>query len=149
MRKSLAKLGKYRRQLGVAAFGFGLNHGVLIFHSQTNTWHPETSYLGIGMQYWHGLTLMSIMSLLAFTSNNWCIKALKKRWCALHKLTYVIALLMPWHIAKAMQLHWSPITPLGLGGCSVIIVLIIQRYLGPINLEDWLVAFRFKQQKAD
>lgn len=141
MRKSLTKLGKYRRQLGVAAFGFGLNHGVLILHRHADTWHPDTSYLGIGLGYWHGLTLITIMSILAFTSNNWCLKVLRKRWCLLHKLTYVIAFLMPWHIASAMNLHWTPITPIGLGGCAVVIFLIAQRYLAPLFSKHWRIVF--------
>jgi len=132
MRRSLSILGKYLRQLGVAAFGFSLNHGVLILHRHAGTWDSEASYLGIGLGYWHGLTLMAIMSILSFTSNNWCIKVLKKRWRVLHKLTYVIAFLMPWHIASAMNVHWTPITPMGLGGCSVVIFLISQRYLAPV-----------------
>ncbi|MEM9219375.1 MAG: ferric reductase-like transmembrane domain-containing protein [Cyanobacteria bacterium P01_F01_bin.150] len=148
IRKSLAKLGKYRRQLGVAAFGFGFNHGVLILHSQASTWHSDISYLGIGLHYWHGLTLMTIMSILAFTSNNWSLKVLKKQWRLLHKLTYIIAFLLPWHIASAMKLHWSPITPLCLGGCSCILFLIGQRYLRPLLIEYWIVIFELKQPEA-
>jgi sulfoxide reductase heme-binding subunit YedZ len=106
--KTLAWLLKYRRYLGVAAFAFGLNHGVLqILKLQLNLLDFHTY-----IRYFQGFSTLSIFTLLAFTSCDEAVKSLKSNWKKLHRLTYLVIFILPWHILDKMSGHWSYITPI-------------------------------------
>jgi methionine sulfoxide reductase heme-binding subunit len=67
------------------------------------------------------------MTLLAITSNDWSIKQLKNNWAKLHQLTYIILLILPWHIFGQMSSKWSYLTPFGLIINAVFIYFFIKR----------------------
>ena len=105
--KILNWLLKYRRYTGVAAFGFGLNHGVLLtLQRQLDLLDPQT-YL----HYFQGGASLVIFTLLAITSNDQTVKLLKTNWRKLHRLTYLAIFLLPWHVLDKMANHWSHLTP--------------------------------------
>ncbi len=104
-------LVKHRRHYGVAAFGFGLIHGVWIgIARQLDFSNPKT-----WLTYFQGITLLIIFTLLGGTSNNWSVRYLKTKWKKLHYLTYLVLLVLPWHIYDKMRDHWSWITYISLG----------------------------------
>lgn len=121
--QTLIWLLKYRRHIGVAAFSFGLNHGVLLgIERHISLLDPHT-YL----EYFQGISLMIIFTVLAVTSNDWSVKSLKANWRKLHQITYLGFFLVPWHIIDKMANHWTRLTPIGLLMISVMIVLFTQR----------------------
>lgn len=101
---------KHRRFLGVAAFLLGLNHGALQFVKQNINLLDPWTY----QYYFQGLSIMAIMTALALTSSNESVKALRKRWKKLHRLTYLIVFLLPWHVIDKMSNNWSFITPIAI-----------------------------------
>jgi sulfoxide reductase heme-binding subunit YedZ len=106
--KSLIWLLKYRRHLGIAAYALAMNHGILlIIQRQLNLLDWQT-YL----HYFQGFSSITIFTILAITSNDESVKSLKKDWKKLHKLTYLVLLIMPWHILDKMAGHWTYLTPL-------------------------------------
>lgn len=112
----LAWLLKYRRYLGITAFSLGFNHGILlIIKLQLNLLDFHTY-----IRYFQGFFSLSILSLLAFTSNDDAVKTLKTKWKKLHQLTYLIIFVFPWHILDKMSGHWTYITPI-----AVLITLVI------------------------
>lgn len=94
----------YRRYIGVATFGFAWNHiAVTINIFDLVDLHQCIEYI-------IGLSLMFILGLLTFTSNDWSVKILKKDWKKLHQLTYLILLLLPLHILDKMARKWNYFT---------------------------------------
>lgn len=121
--KILALLLKYRRHLGVAAFSLGLNHGVLlIIKLNLNLLEPLTY-----VKYFQGFSLLTIFTLLAFTSNDQSVKNLKSKWKKLHQLTYLTIFILPWHILDKMSGHWTYLTPIAVSLTTVIAALFIVR----------------------
>jgi sulfoxide reductase heme-binding subunit YedZ len=56
---------------------------------------------------WFGLTGLSILVVLALTSNNWSVRKLGgKRWKLLHRLSYVAAIVLIYHQTIAGKGHW-------------------------------------------
>ena len=56
---------------------------------------------------WFGLAGLSILVLLASTSNNWAVKKLGgKRWKLLHRLAYFAAIVLIYHQSIAGKGHW-------------------------------------------
>src|SRR5271154_5552213 len=56
---------------------------------------------------WFGLFGLSILVLLALTSNNWSVRKLGgKRWKLLHRLAYVAAIALIYHQSIAGKGHW-------------------------------------------
>jgi methionine sulfoxide reductase heme-binding subunit len=56
---------------------------------------------------WFGLIGLSILVLLALTSNNWSVRKLGgKRWKLLHRLAYVAAIALIYHQSIAGKGHW-------------------------------------------
>ena len=105
--KIIARLLKYRRHIGVAAFSLGLNHGVLlILKLQLNLLDFHTY-----VKYVQGFSTLLIFTLLAFTSHDEAVKNLKAKWRKLHQLTYLAIFILPWHILDKMSGHWTYITP--------------------------------------
>ena len=94
----LNDLQRLRRMLGLFAFFYALLHmtawlwldqgldGAVIVSEVI-----KRPYLALGM------TAVLLMVPLAITSTNAMMRRLRKRWIALHRLVYVIALLGIWH----------------------------------------------------
>ena len=56
---------------------------------------------------WFGLTGLTILVLLALTSNNWAVRKLGgKRWKLLHRLAYLAAIVLIYHQSIAGKGHW-------------------------------------------
>jgi len=57
---------------------------------------------------WFGLSGLSILVVLALTSNNWSIRTLGgKNWKLLHRFAYVAAAVLIYHQAIAGKGHWT------------------------------------------
>lgn len=121
--KTLNWLLKYRRHIGVAAFGFGMNHGILLAIDRQLDFLNWHTYI----HYFPGISTMAIFTLLTFTSNDECVKALKKNWKKLHQLTYLAIFILPWHILDKMAMHWTRLTPFGVLLTIVLLILFARR----------------------
>ncbi len=121
--KVLVWLLKHRRYVGVTAFGLGLDHGIiLIIQRKLSLLDPYTY-----VEYFQGVSILVIFTLLAITSNDWSIKKLKNNWKNLQKLTYLVVFLLPWHILGKMSGHWSYLTPFAVLLSTGLAILFIQR----------------------
>lgn len=122
-----ATLLKFRRQLGILAFVFAFGHAwALTIKRNLDFWDLKT-YLIFYMQ---GISTFIIFILLTATSNDLSVKKLKKNWRRLHRLTYLAMFLLAWHIYDKMFGQWSLVTPLGLFGILLTIILfLIRQYL--------------------
>lgn len=104
-------LTKYRREVGILTWLFGLLHGTaIVIVRKLDFTHPKTY-----ITYFQGLTLLTIFTLLAVTSNDLSVKKLKNNWKKLHRLSYLALFILPWHVYDKMYGHWTWVTPLGLG----------------------------------
>ena len=120
----VVSLLRYRRQIGILVFILSLIHGVawvVVNYQEIRKFHL------IG-QYWHGLSVLSIFCILAITSNNWCVKTMKKRWKQLHRLTYASIFLLTIHIWQKMAPSWTILTPISLGLAMISMGLIAVRF---------------------
>lgn len=112
---------KKRRCIGIGAFFFSSDHGfLLIIQKQINLLSPLTY-----IEYFQGISILFIFSLLALTSNDWSVRKLKNNWKNIHKLTYLVVFLLPWHILDKMSLKWSYITPFAILLSSINLILFI------------------------
>lgn len=116
-------LCKNRRQFGVAAFSFGLNHGVLLIIERHLSLPDPHTYI----KYFQGVSTLLIFTLLAITSNDWSVRSLKSNWKKLHQLTYIAIFLLPWHILDKMGMQWTHLTPIAVLITIVTLILFIQR----------------------
>ncbi len=101
---------KYRRYVGVASFGFAANHGALLMIERNLNfldWHTC-------IHYFQGLFSFAILIILTVTSNDSSLKAMKQNWKKLHQLSYLLIVILPWHIGDKMSDHWTVLTPVGL-----------------------------------
>jgi methionine sulfoxide reductase heme-binding subunit len=114
---------KHRRHTGITAFLLASNHGLLM----TIQMHIDFSNPYTYIHYFQGISMMFILTLLAITSNDWSVKKLKKNWKNLHKLTYLIIFILPWHILDKMYGHWSYLTPFSVILSLLFIALFIKR----------------------
>ncbi|NET35037.1 MAG: iron reductase [Cyanothece sp. SIO1E1] len=122
----LTWLLKYRRYTGVAAFCFGAEHGILILIQQQADMLDFHTYL----QYSQGFIMLGIFTLLTATSNDESVKWLKRNWKELHQLTYLIPMLLVWHLLTKMTVRtW--ITPIALWtSIFIMIFLMLKIWLG-------------------
>ncbi len=121
--KALNWLLNYRRHIGIAAFGFGVNHGILLIIEKKLDlldWHTY-------IHYFQGISVLTIFTLLAVTSNDESVKKLKKNWKKLHQLTYLVIFLLPWHILDKMSMRWTHLTPFAVLLTTTIVLLFIRR----------------------
>ncbi len=121
--KILLWLLNKRRYLGVAAFSFGLSHGVLSILERNLYLSDLQTYV----KHFHGIAILFILTILAFTSNDWSVKRLKSNWKKLHNLTYLLIFLLIWHLLASMAKQWSYLTPFGVLIIVLTIVLFIRR----------------------
>ncbi|MGF1524379.1 MAG: ferric reductase-like transmembrane domain-containing protein [Leptolyngbyaceae cyanobacterium] len=105
--KILRLLLKHRRLVGVMSFYLALCHGFLIILKRNFDFFDVKTY-GIYIQ---GVSTFLVFACLTITSNDWCMKKLKKNWKKLHQLTYLCMVLLTWHVWDKMSGHWSFFTP--------------------------------------
>lgn len=121
--KFIANLLKYRRQIGILAFLLALVHVVLIVIKRNVDLFDLQTY-SISLE---GTASLIIFALLAFTSNDWSVKKMKKNWRRLHQLTYTALFLLFWHIQEKMSDHWNILTPIELIAMTIITALFLKR----------------------
>lgn len=98
-------LNRHRRAVGVSACVYGLIHfGFhLLYEGDAQAIARSFSKPFI----WFGLAGLSILVILATTSNNFSIRKLGgKNWKRLHRLAYAAAALLIYHQAIAGKGHW-------------------------------------------
>ena len=107
-RRSIKVLVQYRPQIGIISCLLGFIHAVpQLFSSEKyymnllNTFHHSIS----------GLICLIIFVMLGITSNRWMQKKLKKNWKRLHSLTYILPILLIWHILAKVT-DWNMFTQL-------------------------------------
>ena len=123
--KLSAQLLKNRRQLGILSFLLGVGHAWLLIVKRNFDFFDLTTY----RVYVHGSVTFMIFTVLAVTSNDWCVKKMKpKNWRQLHQLTYLAMFLLFWHINDKMSGNWSFMTPVVVIGMAAIIILFSRRY---------------------
>ena len=92
------RLMRYRRMMGLYSFFYACLHLLLVGQFLLG-WSlatiaeefKERPYMALGITAW------LLMVPLALTSNRWAIKTLKQYWKPLHRLVYVIAMLVAGH----------------------------------------------------
>jgi methionine sulfoxide reductase heme-binding subunit len=88
-----------RKSAGLSAFGFALMHG--LFHILTARLELQAF---LSLEYLiFGVVAISILSLLAVTSNRWAMKWLGKTWKRLHRLVYIAGGLVAVHAIIAFS----------------------------------------------
>ena len=98
-------LNRHRRFIGVSACIYGLIHFSCHVLYQGD-WDDLLQSFGKPF-IWFGLAGLSILVLLAVTSNNWAVKKLGgRRWKLLHRLAYVAAIVLIYHQSIAGKGHW-------------------------------------------
>jgi sulfoxide reductase heme-binding subunit YedZ len=102
----VAALNRHRRVIGVSACIYGLLHfGFHVLYE--GGWDGLLRSLSKPF-IWFGLTGLSILVVLALTSNNWSIRTVGgKNWKLLHRLAYVAAAVLIYHQAIAGKGHWA------------------------------------------
>jgi methionine sulfoxide reductase heme-binding subunit len=134
--KFLVNLLKYRRQLGIVAFIVALGHVVLIvIKRNVDLFDLQTYSISV-----EGTASLIIFALLAFTSNDWSVKKMKKNWRRLHQLTYTAIFLLFWHIQEKMSGHWNLLTPVELIFMIIMMALFLKR--------RWIEYQKESQQQA-
>jgi len=102
----VAALNRHRRAIGVSACIYGLLHfGFHVLYE--GGWDGLLRSLSKPF-IWFGLTGLSILVVLALTSNNGSIRALGgKNWKLLHRLAYIAAAALICHQAIAGKGRWQ------------------------------------------
>jgi methionine sulfoxide reductase heme-binding subunit len=98
-------LNRHRRYIGVSACIYGLIHFSchVLYQGDWDDLLQSFSKPFV----WFGLLGLSILVLLALTSNNWSVRKLGgKRWKLLHRLAYVAAIVLIYHQSIAGKGHW-------------------------------------------
>jgi sulfoxide reductase heme-binding subunit YedZ len=98
-------LNRHRRWIGVSACIYGLFHFSchVLYEGDWDDLLQSFSKPFI----WFGLSGLSILVLLALTSNNWAVRKLGgKNWKLLHRLAYVAAVILLYHQSIAGKGHW-------------------------------------------
>ncbi len=99
-------LNRHRRAIGVTACAYGLLHFSLhvLYEGGLDGLVRSLSKPFI----WIGAAGLTILLILAITSNQWSVRLLGgKNWKLLHRLAYVAAGLLIYHQAIAGKGHWA------------------------------------------
>ena len=123
--QTLRWLLKKRRIIGIASYVLACSHGLLIVFKHNIDFFNPLTYI----HYFQGIFSFFILTLLAITSNDWSVKLLKKKWQNMHRLTYLLIFILPWHILDKMSYSWSYLTPLSVLIGFIIMCLFIQRVI--------------------
>jgi methionine sulfoxide reductase heme-binding subunit len=98
-------LNRHRRYVGVSSCIYGLIHFSCHVLYQGD-WDALLQSFTKPFT-WFGLTGLTILVVLASTSNNWSVHRLGgKRWKLLHRLAYVAAVVLIYHQSIAGKGHW-------------------------------------------
>ena len=98
-------LNRHRRMIGVTACIYGLLHfsSHILYEGDWDSLLQSFTKPFI----WFGFSGLTILVVLALTSNQWSIRKLGgKNWKHLHRLAYVAAALLIYHQAIAGKGHW-------------------------------------------
>ena len=98
-------LNRHRRMIGVTACIYGLLHfsSHILYEGDWDSLLQSFTKPFI----WFGFSGLTILVILALTSNQWSIRKLGgKNWKRLHRLAYVAAALLIYHQAIAGKGHW-------------------------------------------
>jgi len=97
-------LNRHSRYLGVTACLYGLLHFSchILYEGGWNGLLRSFSKPFI----WLGFTGLTILIILALTSNNWSVRKLGRKWKRLHRLAYLAAALLLLHQSIAGKGHW-------------------------------------------
>ena len=116
---------KKRRLLGLTAFSLSIDHVIIsLTKYNISLFHLKTYSI-----YYTGVSIFSIFTVLALTSNNWSIKKLKHKWKILHQLTYIAMFLLLWHILSLMDDNWTVFTPIALNLMSFVSLMYLTRLI--------------------
>ncbi|HEY0790482.1 MAG TPA: ferric reductase-like transmembrane domain-containing protein [Chthoniobacterales bacterium] len=97
-------LNRHRRYIGVSACIYGLLHFTCHILYQGDVEDVLRSFAKPFI--WFGLAGLTILIILAATSNNWSMRKLGKKWKRLHRLAYVAAAVLIYHQSIAGKGHW-------------------------------------------
>ena len=86
-------LMRFRRALGVVAFGYVLAHFLVWLLLDIGIWAQIISDLTTKPYLMVGLASLVLLLPLAVTSNNWSVRKLGRGWRVLHRLVYAAAIL--------------------------------------------------------
>ena len=114
-------LVKHRRILGLTAFALSIDHIVISLAKYDISLLDLATY----QTYYTGVAAFIILTLLAFTSNEWSINKLKRNWKTLHQLTYVAMFLLLWHIFALMKHSCTWLTPIALYLISLVSIIFV------------------------
>ncbi len=89
---------QYRRTLGLFVYFYAVLHFMIWFWLDHN-WSIAQMWADVIKRPFitMGFTSLLLLTPLALTSNQWSVRQLKRRWGQLHRLIYVIAILVILH----------------------------------------------------
>jgi methionine sulfoxide reductase heme-binding subunit len=98
-------LNRHRRYIGVSSCIYGLLHFTchILYQGSLDALLASFSKAFI----WFGFTGLTMLVILALTSNNWMVRKLgAKNWKRLHRLAYLAAVILIYHQSIAGKGHW-------------------------------------------
>ena len=126
-----------RRPAGLFAFAFGLLHIIFFFGQSQFRLGENLGLIFAETRLWIGLIAFGLMLSLAITSNQWSQKLLGKNWKRLHRLVYVVGVLVGIHVVLLEEQSFVAL--------AIIIVLLILRI--PV-VKRKLRARRYRREQA-
>ncbi len=103
--KIMSSLMLIRRHLGITTFLFAFGHYMLL--RGTPLLFGQIPFRPGLLFELAGITALSLMSVMFFTSNDLSVRTLGKKWSALHKIVYIIVWLIFFHTALQSISFWS------------------------------------------
>jgi methionine sulfoxide reductase heme-binding subunit len=100
----VAALNRHRRLIGVSACIYGLIHFTLHLLYE-GSWDAVVRSFSKPF-IWFGASGLSILIILALTSNQISMRLLRRNWKRLHRLAYLAAVILLYHQAIAGKGNW-------------------------------------------